>query len=89
MDTDGRGGGQTDVYGTRTECGRKRDKCAVDQPGGGCERATPLAPAPDGVQSKSDERGVLLMWAPPAENRQLPPLPTWWNAMEADRQERR
>jgi hypothetical protein len=36
--------------------------------------ATPLAPAPDGVQSKSDERGVLLMWAPPAENRQLPAI---------------
>ena len=36
--------------------------------------ATPLAPAPDGVQTKTDERGVLLSWSPPAENRQLPAI---------------
>jgi hypothetical protein len=36
--------------------------------------ATALPPSPDGVQSKSDERGVLLSWPPPAENRQLPAI---------------
>jgi len=36
--------------------------------------ATPLPPAPDGVQIKSDERGVSLFWSPPAENRQLPAI---------------
>ena len=36
--------------------------------------ATALPPAPDGVQVKSDERGVALFWSPPAENRQLPAI---------------
>jgi hypothetical protein len=35
-------------------------------------QATPLSPAPGGVQAKVDERGVLLFWEAPAENRQLP-----------------
>jgi len=35
-------------------------------------QATPLAPAPAGVQVKVDERGVSLFWEAPAENRQLP-----------------
>lgn len=34
--------------------------------------ATPLPPAPTGVQTKVDEAGVSLSWAAPAENRQLP-----------------
>jgi hypothetical protein len=34
--------------------------------------ATPLAPAPTGVQTKVDETGVSLSWAAPTENRQLP-----------------
>lgn len=34
--------------------------------------ATPLPPAPTGVQAKSDRTGVSLSWAAPAENRQLP-----------------
>ena len=34
--------------------------------------ATPLPPAPTGVQVKVDETGVSLLWAAPAENRQLP-----------------
>jgi len=36
--------------------------------------ATALPPAPEGVQVKSDERGVALFWSPPAENRQLPAI---------------
>ncbi len=36
--------------------------------------ATALPPAPDGVQVKSDERGVLFFWSPPEENRQLPAI---------------
>ena len=36
--------------------------------------ATALPPSPDGLQTKSDERGVLLSWSPPAENRQLPAI---------------
>lgn len=36
--------------------------------------ATALPPSPDGVQTQSDERGVLLSWPPPAENRQLPAI---------------
>ena len=35
-------------------------------------QATPLSPAPAGVQAKVDERGVSLFWQAPAENRQLP-----------------
>jgi hypothetical protein len=35
-------------------------------------QATPLSPAPAGVQAKVDERGVSLFWEAPAENRQLP-----------------
>jgi len=35
-------------------------------------QATPLSPAPAGVQAKVDERGVALFWEAPAENRQLP-----------------
>ena len=35
-------------------------------------QATPLAPAPVGVQTKVDERGVSLFWEAPAESRQLP-----------------
>ena len=35
---------------------------------------TALPPSPDGLQSKTDERGVLLSWAPPTENRQLPAI---------------
>jgi len=35
-------------------------------------QATPLAPAPGGVEAKVDERGVALFWQAPAENRQLP-----------------
>ncbi len=35
-------------------------------------QATPLSPAPTGVQVKVDERGVSLFWEAPAENRQLP-----------------
>jgi hypothetical protein len=35
-------------------------------------QATPLSPAPAGVQVKVDERGVSLSWEAPAENRQLP-----------------
>jgi hypothetical protein len=35
-------------------------------------QATPLSPAPAGVQVKVDERGVSLFWEAPAENRQLP-----------------
>ena len=34
--------------------------------------ATPLPPAPTGVQTNVDETGVSLSWAAPAENRQLP-----------------
>jgi hypothetical protein len=34
--------------------------------------ATPLPPAPTGVQAKTDETGVSLFWAAPPENRQLP-----------------
>ena len=34
--------------------------------------ATPLPPAPTGVQTKVDETGVSLAWAAPTENRQLP-----------------
>ena len=36
--------------------------------------ATPLPPSPDGLQTKTDERGVMLAWSPPAENRQLPAI---------------
>lgn len=36
--------------------------------------ATPLPPSPDGLESKSDERGVLLSWPPPAVNQQLPAI---------------
>lgn len=36
--------------------------------------ATPLPPTPDGLQTKTDERGVMLAWSPPAENRQLPAI---------------
>jgi hypothetical protein len=36
--------------------------------------ATALPPAPDGLQVKSDERGVSLSWSPPVENRQLPAI---------------
>ncbi len=36
--------------------------------------ATPLPPSPDGVESKTDERGVLLSWPPPAVNQQLPAI---------------
>jgi hypothetical protein len=35
-------------------------------------QATPLSPAPAGVQAKVDERGISLFWEAPAENRQLP-----------------
>jgi hypothetical protein len=35
-------------------------------------QATPLSPAPGGVQAKVDERGVSLFWEVPVENRQLP-----------------
>jgi hypothetical protein len=35
-------------------------------------QATPLSPAPGGVQAKVDERGVSLFWEAPVENRQLP-----------------
>src|ERR1700676_825395 len=35
-------------------------------------QATLLAPAPVGVKTKVDERGVSLFWEAPAENRQLP-----------------
>ena len=35
-------------------------------------QATPLSPAPAGMQTKVDERGVSLFWEAPAENRQLP-----------------
>ena len=34
--------------------------------------ATPLPPAPTGVQAKVDQAGVYLSWAAPAENRQIP-----------------
>ena len=36
--------------------------------------ATALPPSPDGVQIKSDERGVLLSWPPPVVNQQLPAI---------------
>lgn len=36
--------------------------------------ATALPPAPDGVEIKSDERGVLLSWPPPAVNQLLPAI---------------
>ncbi len=35
---------------------------------------TALPPSPDDLASKTDERGVLLSWAPPTENRQLPAI---------------
>ena len=35
-------------------------------------QATPLSPAPAGVQTKVDERGVSLFWEAPAENHRLP-----------------
>ncbi|MFZ0774548.1 MAG: fibronectin type III domain-containing protein [Candidatus Sulfotelmatobacter sp.] len=35
-------------------------------------QATPLSPAPGGVQAKVDEHGVSLFWEAPVENRQLP-----------------
>ena len=35
-------------------------------------QTTPLSPAPAGMQTKVDERGVSLFWEAPAENRQLP-----------------
>jgi hypothetical protein len=34
--------------------------------------ATPLPPAPTGVQVKADQSGVSLFWVAPAEDRQLP-----------------
>jgi hypothetical protein len=37
-------------------------------------QATPLPPAPDGVQAKVDGQGVSLSWNPPAENRALPAI---------------
>lgn len=36
--------------------------------------ATPLPPAPDGVEAKLSEQGVSLNWNPPAENRTLPTI---------------
>jgi hypothetical protein len=36
--------------------------------------ATPLPPAPDGLNASSNQRGVMIFWAPPKQNEQLPAI---------------
>jgi hypothetical protein len=36
--------------------------------------ATPLLPAPDGLNTSSNAQGVMIFWAPPKQNEQLPAI---------------
>jgi len=72
--------GQNIAAGSRTytvtglDAGGNPSGLQLTSPAVDASAATPLPPSPDGVQIKSDERGVLLSWPPPAENRMLPAI---------------